>query len=203
MGRDGSEDQVFGIGAWVRPAVAALLALAPFTLAPGEAPAEVVSVQTYDAPGSSDQDDMAFWVHPTDPSLSTIITADKGSGDVYVYDLDGTVLQAALASRPGNIDVRYGIPLGGQCVDLVAFNDRDEDIIRVYRVEPSTRMLVRVDTGNIVTGSNYGHSEAVPARGQRPGSDRRFLNRVAVPRVTRRGDGGRRRDRVHLPRRGT
>ncbi len=112
--------------------------------------------QTFDAPASVDQDDMCLWVHPADPASSTLIASDKASGDVYVYDLAGTPLQTVPAVMPGNIDVRYGVELDGECVDLVAFNERDEQRIRVYQVNPVTRQLTRLDDGAIVTGPNYG-----------------------------------------------
>jgi 3-phytase len=99
---------------------------------------------------------MCIWLHPTDASLSTIIASDKSSGYVYVYDLSSNVLQSFHTGQPGNIDVRYGFPLGGECVDLVAFNERSENTIRVYRVNSATRLLERVDDGTIATGANYG-----------------------------------------------
>ena len=129
----------------------------------GIVPAGSVSVraavwpeETYMAPGSLDQDDMCVWIHPTDPSLSTVITSDKESNELYVYDLDGNVLQTLPGAEPGNIDVRYGFQLGGQCVDIVALNERDDNNIKVYAVDPSTRQLTRVDNGSINTGPNLG-----------------------------------------------
>src|SRR5687767_10591004 len=81
---------------------------------------------TYSDGSDEDQDDMCFWVHPDNPLLSTVITSDKTAGKVYVYDLDGNVIQTlATAGQPGNVDVRYGFPLANGCVDLVAFNERD------------------------------------------------------------------------------
>lgn len=118
--------------------------------------AAVPVAQVYAAPGSQDQDDMCIWLHPTDTSLSTIIASDKASGSVYVYDLAGNMLQSFPTGQPGNIDVRYGFELGGDCVDIVAFNERASRTIRVYKVDRATRMLSRVDDGAITTGSNYG-----------------------------------------------
>jgi len=125
----------------------------------------VVPVQTFTSPQAVDQDDMCLWVHPQDPALSLVIGSDKAAGYVLVYDLEGNLRQSIHTGQPGNIDVRYGIPLAGQCVDLVAFNERDERLIRVYRVDPSTRTLVRVDDGAITTGSNYGFTLHRPMEG--------------------------------------
>lgn len=144
----------------IRFAAAVLVACAAggMTLAtPATVAAVVPVVQTYSDGTDDDQDDMCIWIHPTDPSRSTIVSADKGNGTIYVYDLDGAVIQTLASPKPGNIDVRYGFQLGVDCVDLVAFNDRDEDLIRVYKVDPDSRMLERVDDGDIATpGGNYG-----------------------------------------------
>jgi 3-phytase len=119
--------------------------------------AVVPVVQTYSDGTDGDQDDMCVWVHPTNPALSTIISSDKENGTIYVYDLDGSVIQSFASPQPGNIDVRYGFGLGTSCVDLVALNERTEKKIRVYRVDPATRHLVRVDDGAIATPTgNYG-----------------------------------------------
>jgi len=52
----------------------------------------------YNAANSVDQDDMCIWLHPTDKSLSTIIGSDKSSDKIYVYDLQGNLLQTIDAS---------------------------------------------------------------------------------------------------------
>jgi 3-phytase len=108
------------------------------------------------ARGSQDQDDMCIWVHPSDPSQSSIISSDKKANRLFVYDLEGRTLQAIPARQPGNIDVRYGFALGQKLVDIVAFNQRGDSSIIVYKVDPHTRQLERVDNGAIGTGKNYG-----------------------------------------------
>ncbi len=137
---------------------AALLAsslAASAAAAGGGVPVVPVEV-SYDTAGSLDEDEMCVWVHPTDPSMSTIIVADKFAGVVYVYDLEGDLLHAHPSPSPRNIDIRYGIRFDGGCADVVAFNDRIEELIRVYRVDPVTRALVRIDDGAITTDRNYG-----------------------------------------------
>jgi len=108
------------------------------------------------AAGSRDQDDMCIWVHPSDASKSTVITSDKSGGRLFVYDLAGRAIQSLQAGKPGNIDLRYGFPLAGKKVDVVAFNQRDDDEIWVYAVAAATRTLRRVDDGRIRTAMNYG-----------------------------------------------
>ncbi|UCF68132.1 MAG: phytase [Acidobacteriota bacterium] len=133
---------------------AALAAMAWLTA--GQLPAVVPVEQTYSNAQAIDQDDMAIWIHPHDPSLSTVIASDKYSGEIYVYDLESNRIQTLFTGKPGNVDVRYGIELGGRCIDVVAFNERREQAILVYEVDPVTRTLERVDNGEIDTGSNYG-----------------------------------------------
>lgn len=104
-----------------------------------------------------DQDDMCIWVHPTDVERSRIITSDKKAGQLFVYDLQGATVQATATPKPGNIDLRYGIRLGRQTVDLVAFNQRlGENLVRIYAVEPADGTLRRVDSGTILTEPGYG-----------------------------------------------
>lgn len=103
------------------------------------------------APGSADQDDMCIWIHPN-PAQSTIITADKDANKLFVYDLDGiTIQEVSINGQPANIDIRYNFPLSGELVDIVAFCDRDQTLITIYKVNISTRMLEFVssfDAGN-------------------------------------------------------
>lgn len=102
------------------------------------------TVETAPAPRSGDAaDDPAIWVHPSDPSQSTIIGTIKRAG-IAVYDLAGKQLQFLQVGRPNNVDLRYNFPLGGQPVDLVAVSERATNSIGVYRVDPATRKLENV-----------------------------------------------------------
>ena len=103
-----------------------------------------------------DQDDMCFWLHPTDLAQSAIVCSDKSANKIFVYDLEGHTLQVVAAQKPGNIDIRYRVPLGGRLVDVVAFNERNTSQIPVYVMDPVTRHLSRVDTGTNASGPNYG-----------------------------------------------
>ncbi len=140
---------------WLRATLSLGLAAVYLSVA-GSGLGSVPVTQTFSDGTDGDQDDMAVWVHPTDPARSTVIAADKDKATIYVYDLGGEVIQRVSSPHPGNIDVRYGFRLGGDCVDLVAFNEREEEAIRVYRVDPAGRTLERVDDGTIATGDNYG-----------------------------------------------
>ena len=109
------------------------------------------------SPAVGDQDDMCIWIHPSDKSLSTVIAADKAADQLFVYDLAGKVLQKVPMRGAANIDLRYGFPLGGAKVDIVALNLRSTRYrIAVFKVDPKTRKIERVDNGRIETAENYG-----------------------------------------------
>jgi myo-inositol-hexaphosphate 3-phosphohydrolase len=99
------------------------------------------TVETDPVPSGGDADDPAIWVHPRDPSLSTVIGSDKENG-LGVYDLSGRQIQFVSGIQPNNVDIRHDFPLGGQQIDLVVSSDRENDSIAFHRVDPQTRQLV-------------------------------------------------------------
>ena len=99
------------------------------------------TVETAPVPSMGDAaDDACVWIHPTDPSLSTIIGTDKKSG-LLVYDLAGKQLQYIPGMRPNNVDIRYHFPLGAKSMALVGFSERAGRTLRFFRVDPQTRLL--------------------------------------------------------------
>ncbi|MBS0262052.1 MAG: phytase [Planctomycetes bacterium] len=141
----------FQTGLWLALAVSALASRVtadePLTFAP------TLSLRT---PEAVDQDDACVWVHPEQPEKSLIIGSDKAAGRVFVYDLNGSVLQTLQISKPGNIDCRQGVVLNGNKTDLVVVNQRvNPTQLVVLRVDPASLQLQRVDD-NCLTGPNYG-----------------------------------------------
>ena len=135
----------------------ALLAVAVVHFIPTRAPVELPApTVTLSDRAASDQDDVCVWVHPTDPAKSTVIASDKHANRLLVYDLAGQTVQAVDVKYPGNIDTRSGFPLAGSTVDVVAVTLRGDKSLAVFRVDPESRKLTRVDDGNIATGDNYG-----------------------------------------------
>ena len=96
-------------------------------------------------------DDPAIWVHPTDPSRSLIIGAQKKRG-LYVYDLSGKTLQVLPDGRMNNVDLRHGFKLGTSSVAIVAASNRTARTLALYKVDPATRRLVDVALNPIPTG---------------------------------------------------
>jgi 3-phytase len=96
-------------------------------------------------------DDPAIWVHPSDPSKSTIIGTDKKAG-LAVYDLSGKTLQYRKDGGMDNVDLRYNFPLSGENVDIVTAGNKQEDTLAIYKVNAITRKLEKVNARKITTG---------------------------------------------------
>lgn len=115
------------------------------------------SVIKLDHPQAGDQDDLCFWYDSERPGESRIITSDKKSGIVAVYDLKGTVKQTVAISKPGNIDIRQGVDSLGKKRDIVAVNQRTDGWkLVLFEMNRETRVLERLDKGDLTTGPNYG-----------------------------------------------
>lgn len=99
------------------------------------------TVETDPVPSGGDADDPAIWVHPSDPSLSTIIGTDK-EGGLAVHDLDGSQIQYVSGIQPNNVDIRHDFPLGNGLIDLVVSSDRSNDEVAFHAVDAESRQLV-------------------------------------------------------------
>jgi len=105
-----------------------------------------------------DSDDPAIWIDPQDASRSLIIGTDKDEdGGLYVFDLDGKLLRnVGGIKRPNNVDVGYGLLLGGKPVDFAIATERLTNRLRVFSL-PS---LTPIDDGGIEVFS--GETERSP-----------------------------------------
>ncbi|NDJ61187.1 MAG: phytase [Chloroflexi bacterium] len=109
------------------------------------------AVETVPVPSGTDAaDDMAVWIHPTDPSLSTIIGTDKTAG-LVVYNLDGSVHQTIDIGDVNNVDLRYNFQMGDAGVALVGATNRTFNTLVLYAVNPETRELEEVAAREIVS----------------------------------------------------
>jgi 3-phytase len=116
---------------------------------PRRAATVLPTVETDPSHGSGDTaDDMAIWVHPSDPSLSLVIGDDKDGG-LMVWGLDGKELQYVEGTKYSNLDLRYNFPLAGrftngtahQAVALVGVGDESGRRVDFFKVNPGTRRL--------------------------------------------------------------
>ncbi|MBL8167510.1 MAG: phytase [Acidobacteria bacterium] len=102
------------------------------------------TIETDPVPHGGDAaDDPAIWVHPQDPSKSTIIGTDK-QGGLAVYDLNGKQIQYLADGLMDNVDLRDGFKLGNETASIVAAGNRKDNSIAIYKVNPQTRQLENV-----------------------------------------------------------
>ena len=133
-----------------RPFLSLLLLLVPFiaSCAPGSTtPApNALKPRAVTEPTRHDTDDPAIWIHPTDRAQSLVIGTDKDTdGALYVYDLDGKIVtRVGDLKRPNNVDVAYGLPLGGKSTDIAVTTEREMKRLRVFSV-PDMKPLDRGD----------------------------------------------------------
>ncbi|HET9421512.1 MAG TPA: phytase, partial [Nocardioides sp.] len=137
----------------MRRSVVALLMLLAF-VAPANAvddpivPAPSVRETTPVESDGDAMDDPAVWVHPTDPAKSLVIGNNK-QGALETYDLEGDRVQqlSDTVTFWGNVDVRQDVLIDGVVGDVVAVYHRG---LQLYRVNPSTRLLTRVNEGTAI-----------------------------------------------------
>jgi 3-phytase len=130
--------------------VSLLLVLATAaSCAPGktEPAAGALKPRVVTEPTKWDTDDPAFWI-PADRARTLIVGTDKNSdGALYVYDLAGKIVQrVGDLKRPNNVDIGYGLMLGGKPVDIVVTTEREMDRLRIFAL-PDMRC---VDQGDLV-----------------------------------------------------
>lgn len=81
-----------------------------------------------------DTDDPAIWIHPTEKAQSLIIGTDKETGGgLYAFDLKGKIVRKAIGlQRPNNVDIAYGMTLGGQKKDIAIVTERETNKLRFF-----------------------------------------------------------------------
>jgi len=98
-----------------------------------------------------DADDPAIWIHPKDASRSLVIGTNKAAaprGALVVYGLDGKARQRIEGlDRPNNVDVEYGLKLGGRRAGIAVTTERYQKRLRVFRIDEKTGMLEDVSAG--------------------------------------------------------
>jgi 3-phytase len=101
-------------------------------------------------PVLGDSDDPAIWIDPTDPERSLILGSDKHNtdGGVYVFDLAGRIDRQRTVmglQRVNNVDVEYGLQLGGRSVDIAAATERNRQALRIFSLPD----MESIDNGGI------------------------------------------------------
>ncbi|MET3981595.1 3-phytase [Mucilaginibacter sp. UYP25] len=96
-----------------------------------------------------DTDDPAIWVNKADPAKSQVIGTDKDAdGALYVFDLQGKIIKDKVVRglhRPNNVDLAYGLMLGGKPTDIAITTERISHKLRIYSLPD----MKPVDKGGI------------------------------------------------------
>lgn len=97
-----------------------------------------------------DSDDPAIWINPLDSTDVIIVGTDKGgdSGDggLYAFNLSGKIIDSVRPlKRPNNVDIAYGLILGGKPIDIAVCTERLAKSIRVFSLPD----LEAIDKGGI------------------------------------------------------
>lgn len=111
-------------------------------------------------PVDFDSDDPAIWVNKANPAKSLVIGTDKDTnGGLYVFDLKGKIIKSKTVKglkRPNNVDIAYGLNLGGKKTDIAVTTERYTHQLRMYSLPD----MKSVDAGGIPvfageTGTEY------------------------------------------------
>jgi 3-phytase len=94
-----------------------------------------------------DTDDPAIWINPNDATKSLIIGTDKDTdGGLYAYDLSGRIIRKSqVLQRPNNVDIAYGLLIGGKKVDIAVTTERETNRIRIFSLPD----LKPIDNGGL------------------------------------------------------
>ena len=105
--------------------------------------------ETDPMPQSGDAaDDPALWIHPDDTSRSLIVATNKRQG-LFIYNLAGETVQQLDIGRLNNVDVRYGMALGEETIDIAVASNRDLNALSVFGISRQTgsfELLATIDT---------------------------------------------------------
>lgn len=104
---------------------------------PGPAPG-ALKPRIVTEPTKHDTDDPAIWINRADPAQSLILGTDKNAdGALYVFGLDGKIHADKVVRglvRPNNVDVAYGVMIGGKLADIAVLTERYAHRLRAYRL---------------------------------------------------------------------
>ncbi|NBC21541.1 MAG: phytase [Alphaproteobacteria bacterium] len=127
------------------------LVMAGCASAPDYEIAEVSAVtETAPMPNRGDAaDDPAIWVHPGDSARSRILGTNKDQG-LYVYDLEGEILQELLIGQINNVDLRRSAGLETEGFDLAVASNDSVNAVSLFSIRRTDGEVAHI--GDIETG---------------------------------------------------
>ena len=138
-------------GGEMRHAIAgmAVLVLMGCRQAPEIAVTPVVRTEVVDG----DPDDPAIWMNAADGGQSRVVGTTKRAapdGALVVFDLKGKIVQRVKGiDRPNNVDVEYGLMLGGRRMDIAAATARNSGTLWVFAIDGTSGVLRDVSRGGL------------------------------------------------------
>lgn len=130
---------------WFLPSALLTVLLCAASAQTPDVPTRTVKPVLATNPVSQDPDDPAIWINPGNPAQSVVIgtnkiKADEG-GALYVFGLDGKTRQIVPnLDRPNNVDVEYGLKLGGKRVDIAVCTERLRHALRVFAISSTGKL---------------------------------------------------------------
>ncbi|MCY4043936.1 MAG: phytase [Cellvibrionales bacterium] len=100
-------------------------------------------------------DDPAIWVNQKYANKSRVLATNKKSG-LLVYNLKGKLIQEIPHGHVNNVDVRYGMSIGGQVFDIAASSNRSNNSISLYRIYPKTGLVSKDSDIPLTLKAPYG-----------------------------------------------
>ncbi|MBL0160903.1 MAG: phytase [Bryobacterales bacterium] len=119
----------------------------------GERSAGVVAPAVVTESVDGDPDDPAIWMNVRDGGQSRVVATVKRAapdGSLVVFDLKGKIVQQVKGiDRPNNVDVEYGLMLGGKPVDIAVTTARNSGTMWVFAIDGTTGELRDVSRGGL------------------------------------------------------
>ncbi|MBC3765878.1 phytase [Neptunicella marina] len=85
-------------------------------------------------------DDPAIWINKHNTQQSLILGTNKKQG-LMVYNLAGELKQSLDIGRVNNVDVRYGVSVNGQLMDIATASNRSNQHISIFSINPQTAQV--------------------------------------------------------------
>ena len=101
------------------------------------APASVPVVAETAGSAQDDGNDVAFWIHPTDPAKSLVLVS-AGTAGLEAFALDGSRAAQFTGGEFDYVDVSYGTGVGADAGAIVVAYDRKQRGLWALTIDPGT-----------------------------------------------------------------
>lgn len=98
--------------------------------------------------------DVGLWINPLNSGQSLLLVADTSSG-VVTFTLEGSELQLVADGVVSGVDVQEGTNVAGAVQPLVMTANRTLNGLVPYVINPSTRVMTRVDPTQVLRATSF------------------------------------------------